>query len=615
MTRGLVRFAVKRYPLRVTLIAVLMALSPVMGAVGLGTLLPILESIGSPGNPPLTHPVSKAFASALAFVGAPVTLWSLMVLLLSLILGRAALDYLRRVTVAKTQALLMLDLRTEIFSTLVDSPLSFFHREKVGDLANVGVTEVDRSTAAFNHLIGTLVAGGTTAAYVLIGFAVSWELTLAFAVIAFPLYYLTRKRQTITGTGEDLTDANDRFQSTLVELLSGVREVKLFNLHDQAMQDFEDAAGSVSRLQYNLNRSQARYQFAYRSVAVGLLLAITGLVVFVIPVSVAEMGAFFVIMFRLTPSLNGITKKRDKYLGTIPGWKAVRETLDGTRAPHVGGHDSGSRKFRRLDDGITLDDVTFVYPGTDEPALQRVDAVIPAGQTTALVGESGAGKSTLVDLVAGFHEPTEGAVLVDGTDLREIDIESWREALGFVSQDTFLFHESVRENIRRGRLDAKDEEIVEAAKRAHAHHFIEDLEDGYDTVIGDRGVRLSGGQRQRLALARAALRDPQILILDEATSDLDSRSEAHIQEAMAELTQDKTVIVIAHRLSTVRDADQILVLDEGKVAERGPHRDLLDQKGVYAELHERQFDTADVEEREPNPAESSPVSTSKPKDK
>jgi ATP-binding cassette subfamily B protein len=231
---------------------------------------------------------------------------------------------------------------------------------------------------------------------------------------------------------------------------------------------------------------------------------------------------------------------------------------------------------------IAYDDVTFGYDEDD--VIHGVSFDADAGDTVALVGPTGAGKSTLCKLLMRMYDVDDGAVRVDGRDVRDVTLASLREHVGYVSQDTFLFDGTIAENIRYGRFDAPREDVVAAAEAADAHEFIRDLPDGYDTEVGERGVKLSGGQRQRIAIARVILQDPEILVFDEATSDVDTETERRIQESLDDLAADRTAVVIAHRLSTVQDADQILVVEDGEIAERGAHDDLLDEGGKYADL-------------------------------
>ena len=288
------------------------------------------------------------------------------------------------------------------------------------------------------------------------------------------------------------------------------------------------------------------------------------------------------------PTVHQLNQQRGDWARDHASLANIKRLLDASDKPYL---PDGTREAPPLSDGIEFCNVNFEYePG--EPVLQGVSIRIEAGRTTALVGGSGAGKSTLVDLLPRLYDPVDGRILYDGVDLREFRVASLRNRIAVVSQSTFVFNQTVAANIAYGSMGASMDAIREAAQRANALEFIEDMEDGFDTVLGDRGVRLSGGQRQRIAIARALLRDPEILILDEATSSLDSISERLVQESLEPLMAGRTVIAIAHRLSTIENADWVVVLEGGRVVEQGPYDALLEQKGHLWNYHSIQFQAA-----------------------
>jgi ATP-binding cassette, subfamily B, bacterial MsbA len=301
---------------------------------------------------------------------------------------------------------------------------------------------------------------------------------------------------------------------------------------------------------------------------------------------------FIFILYRLQPRVKQLNQARVSLVSLSTSVDEVLYLLDKRDKPYI---QSGAIAHHRLNREIRFDAVGFHYNRSEKPALQAISMTIPQGKTTAFVGPSGAGKSTLINLICRFYDPTSGTVYADDQPLPSLELHSWRSRIAVVSQDIYVFGTTVRDNIAYGRLDATDTDVVDAAKLANAHDFIMELPQGYDTKVGDRGIRLSGGQRQRLALARAIIRDPDILILDEATNALDSISENLIQEALNALSQDRTVIVIAHRLSTVEQADQIIVLKEGQVIEQGSFSHLLKLDGLFAKLYHLQHSNAPAE--------------------
>jgi ABC-type multidrug transport system fused ATPase/permease subunit len=378
--------------------------------------------------------------------------------------------------------------------------------------------------------------------------------------------------------------------SSLIETLSGIRLVK-------ATANEERTYKKINQLIHN--RETAEFKSQVNANIIGPTSEVAGLICLILIVFIgriifteqiasfsAVLLTYLLVLLKLLPFVSQLNSIRSSFANNSASVEVVAEFLRRDNKPLMV---NGDIPYTRLNQGIHFNHVSFSYPGTDKLVLKDVELYLPRGTTLALVGSSGGGKSTLADLLPRFYDPTSGYIAIDGLDIRKFDIKSLRRAMGIVSQDTFLFNDSVKNNITYGKPEARDEEIIAASKQANAYEFISKLPQGLDTLIGDRGVMLSGGQRQRLAIARALLQDPEILILDEATSALDTVSERLVQVAIDNLSRDRTTLVIAHRFSTVQKVDQIAVFDQGRVVELGTHEELLKKGGYYSRLYSMQF--------------------------
>ncbi|MEL6938666.1 MAG: ABC transporter ATP-binding protein [Cyanobacteria bacterium J06598_1] len=522
-------------------------------------------------------------------------LFSLLFAVVSLIVLKNAATYAGSLTSNSLNRKLAANLRLDGLRILLDVDLSYFSKTKVGDLINHLNIEVSRTTMAIRSLSRLAIAAITIIVFVGFLLRISWQLTViatvALGLVALLNQSAVRKAKVF---GAELSQLSRNYSSRIVEILSGVRLVK-------ATANEEVEYARVSKLIADREISEYRSQLLFAGIA-----PINEVASIIALLSVASIGriamgdqlesfssillTYLLVLFRMLPAIGQLNSSRSQLANVLPSVSVVSHFLRRDDKPFmVHGH----RQYSQLKHSIHFNHLTFSYPGVEQPVLQGVDLKLGKGTTLALVGASGAGKSTLADLLPRFYDPDEGAIEIDGIDLKEIDIASFRRRLGIVSQDTFLFNASVRDNLIYGRPGATKAEIEDATRRANAHEFIKDLPQGLDTLIGDRGVLLSGGQRQRLAIARALLQDPDILILDEATSALDTISERLVQKAIDELSRDRTTLVIAHRLSTVQNADQIAVLDQGRVVETGTHTGLLKKGGYYAQLCAIQFSETD----------------------
>ena len=483
------------------------------------------------------------------------------------------------------------DIRQTGVKLLLDVDIDYYSKMKVGDLINRLGVETGRAASAFRHLIKLAILAITILVFIAILLSTSWKLTIAATLLLAVImvvnqYAIIRSKK----FGKQLSEISKGYSIAILETLNGVRLVKSTGNENKEFQRIKKLIKNREAADF---KSQANSEaIAPMSEVLGIV-ALLGIVFLSRIIFKDQLSSllpriliYLFVLLRVLPLLSQLNTVRSNLANTSPSVAVIAEFLDLTNKPLM---DSGDIYFTHLKKGIHFESLSFNYPNHDKLILQDVDLYLPRGTTLALVGGSGAGKSTLADLLPRFYDPTSGKITVDDTDLREFNLPSLRKAMGIVSQDTFLFNDSVKNNIAYGKPEASDEEVISAAKRANAYEFITKLAQGFETIIGDRGVMLSGGQRQRLAIARALLQNPDILILDEATSALDTVSERLVQEAIDDLSRDRTTLVIAHRLSTVQKADQISVLDQGHEVEVGTHNQLLQKYGYYKRLYLMQF--------------------------
>jgi len=484
------------------------------------------------------------------------------------------------------------DLRNALYRHIHELPLAYFTNERTGNLISRIINDVAVINTGVSATFQTLIREPLLlVVYLTITLILSWKLTL-MALVVFPLVLLViasvgRRVHTESGlVQERIADLT----SVLHETISGVKVVKAFGMEEFENRKFANVSNRYFRtiLKVTNVRNFASPMTEFLSAAAGgVIIWYGGLQVLQnVSMTASEFLGFLFAMFQLMPPIKELSNVNNRYQEASAAGNRVFEVLD--TEPNI--KDApGAVALSDFRSDIRFEDVAFRY-GEGDAVLSGVSLSIRKGEVVAIVGPSGAGKSTLIDLVPRFYDPTGGRILIDGIDLRKVQLKSLREKIGIVTQETILFNDTARSNIAYGIDDCPLEKIIAAAKAANAHTFISEMPNGYDSVIGERGVKISGGERQRLALARAILKNPPILILDEATSALDTESEILVQEAIERLMSGRTSIVIAHRLSTIQHADRILVLDSGRIVESGKHKDLIKKsRGLYRKLYQLQF--------------------------
>lgn len=556
-------------------------------------ILPILlELLGQSANyTDKLPPILQQFVSIFDVLPANARLPVMAIAVVAVIVLKSLSGYASALTAGALNRRLAMSLRRQGLRLLLDVDLGYFAQTKIGDLINQLNVEVNRTTVAIRNLVRIVIVLVTIAVFLVLLILTSWQLTListaALGSITLLNQFVVKRSKVL---GKRLSTMSKAYSSRIFEILSGIRLVKSTANEEREYRHLDEIIIARESAEFN-----SQLMFAgigpfneIINILALMMIAVLGRIAFKDQLNQfsSSLLTYLIILFRALPFIGQLNTHRSTLANTAASVEVVTALLRRDDKPFM---PRGTHPYRPLQEGIRFNQIRFSYPGHAQEVLRGIDLFLPKGQTLALVGSSGAGKSTLADLLPRFYDPIGGSIELDGVDLKQIDLYSYRSNLGIVSQETFLFNASVRENLLYGRPDATELELMTAAKQANAYEFIQHLPDGFDTLIGDRGVLLSGGQRQRLAIARALLQDPDILILDEATSALDTVSERLVQNAIDDLSRDRTTLVIAHRLSTIHDADQIAVLDRGKVIEVGTHTELLEKRGAYAKLHAMQL--------------------------
>ena len=484
----------------------------------------------------------------------------------------------------------MRDLRNDLYNHLQNLSLSFYNASKTGEIISRVTNDVKvledaivKSTVSFIYETLTIFGGFIYLFY--LNYRLTIFLLIIFPLIIFIVLILNKKIRNKSREAQmKIADVSDILQETL----AAIRVVKSFGREEHEQERFSEK----NQANFEATMKNSQYKAALSplvefSSALGftLVLWFGGLEVMRGTMRPAELIAFFTMLITLSSPLRSVAKINATIQTALAAADRVFETLDRSQIIES---PAEAVELEEIRGRVIFDNVSFAYD-EEERVLSEIDLDVQPGEAVALVGPSGAGKSTLVDLIPRFYDPTEGRILIDSQDIRNIKLNSLRRQIGIVPQETILFSGTIQDNIAYGNLEAGEEDIRTAARTSNSHEFIQEFPEGYQTEIGERGVGLSGGQQQRIAIARAVLKDPAILIFDEATSSLDARSEKLVQEALKNLMEDRTTFIIAHRLSTVINADRIIVLQKGRIVESGNHETLIKQEGIYFRLFRRRL--------------------------
>jgi subfamily B ATP-binding cassette protein MsbA len=510
-------------------------------------------------------------------------------------LGRGVFSYFQSYLMRSAGAKVVRDIRDKLYSHMLYLPMSFMHKDSTGAMVSRVINDAGFVQGLLAYTVKDIfVESGTIVVLVCVAMSRRWDLTL-ISIIILPMafYFVGRLGKRLKRVSMRTQEKISNITQMLAESFSGSKIIKSFGREEDEIKRFagmnQDFYRELMRSTRIIEASSLMMEFV-GGIGIAFVLWYGGSLVIKGLMTPGDFFSFLAAVFLIyTPAKRLVAANNSLQQTSAPLERIDRLLAEAAEA-------DGRVSLDGFRDEVFFDDVSFRYEGTEDDAVNGVTLRVRKGEIIALVGKSGAGKTTLVDLIPRFYVPVRGKIFIDGTDVSTATLKSLRSTIGIVSQDIILFNDTVRANIAYGKPSASEDEIVSATKAAYAHEFILQLPDGYETVIGERGVRLSGGQKQRISIARAILKNPPILILDEATSSLDTASEIMVQRALENLMHDRTAFVIAHRLSTVRRATKILVMDRGRIIESGTHDELLEADGIYKRLYSLQFDDAAAEQ-------------------
>ena len=548
--------------------------------IGLSFIYPIME-VAQSGDPEAQDAIMSAFLSAYELAGIPFTLGFLIIGIAGVMTVRFTSSFLvawSRVTLQKEYER---NLRERTFRRALSARIGYFDERGSDNILNSIITETRYSGRVIKSAVLSLETFALALVYLSIMFYIAPVMTVfALGLLGGITVFMRYVIEPAYTAGTRVAEANERVQQSVQAGTQGIRDVKLFNLAREVYNSFEDSIQQYTGSEINLKRNEAALRNFY-DLAAALSLFVLIYAGFTFSgLTLGALGIFLFAMFRLSPLVSRLNSQVYKLEGNISHLVRTQEFVDELKTRE---EPDGSRSIGEIEQ-VQFDDVHFSYDG-EEKVLDGLSFEVEKGEFVGFVGQSGAGKSTVVSILAQMYRPDRGEVRSEGTPIEDFDLEEWRSRIAFVRQKPFIFDDTLERNVTIGSRDATRREVEQVCEIAKVDEFLNDLPDGYNSQLGDDGVRLSGGQRQRVALARALLKDADFLVLDEATSDLDSSLERKVQAAIEAMDREYAIVTIAHRLSTVKNADRIYTLEDGEIIEEGSHGELLDDDGEYAELY------------------------------
>ena len=581
----------KRYPALSTVTLCSIIAASLFEGASFGMLIPLIQSMVS-GSPEIFEKISflKAALQYLPSMNQSQNIIFIFALIFLLLVGKNIFVYLSNVLIAKLRFGVIYDLRIRLMHNILRYDIQYLDGIKIGDVIGNITTETQRIGNFLMSVLQFIALSVRVLAYISILFMISWKMSimvfLLMGAVLLPIEFIMKR---IKIFGQKVSVAINQFNYKLTEILGGVRLIRNCGMESQESEKFANVSKDLSQVQYKTNKL-IHSIIPLSEVCIFAVIAIcVSTLVSHIKIDFVKifpyMATYLLVLTRTLTQVNALNARRSDAMSCLAALDVYEDMADERGKATI---ITGNRTISALKEGIEFRNVNFSYT-KGKPVLENLNLVIPTNSVTALVGPSGSGKSTLVNLILRYYDLESGEILINGINLKELNLHKWRKNIGFVSQDIFVFNTSVKNNIMYGVQNVTDEETIQAAQAAHAHEFIMHLPDKYDTILGERGVKLSGGEKQRISIARAIINNPDVLILDEATSSLDTETERLITDAIGKLTKDRTVIAIAHRLSTIFHADNIVVLNKGRVVESGKHADLLSKEGLYKKLFDMQF--------------------------